>query len=221
MKTPSLVVSAKAESTIEPVPEGLHPGVLVALFDVGTQYSEKFDTAQRKLVLQFELPDLPTLDAERDGKKVKLPRLVSIRLTRSLNEKAKLRALLESWRGRRFTVPEMEALDLGKLLSIPAVVQVMHEHKPDGKVFANVANLLPVPKGTQKPVASSSVTLFSVDQLEGPADLEEAKLAPWIAELVKQSREWERLTKRAARPVPASAPAGVHTSSDGDDDINF
>ncbi len=55
--------------------------------------------ASPKMVLQFELPDLPSLDAERDGKRMKLPRVVSIRLTRSLNQKVRLRALLETWHG--------------------------------------------------------------------------------------------------------------------------
>ncbi len=225
MKSPSLLVSSSTASTIEPVPEGLHPGVLVSIFDVGTQFSEKFDIAQRKLVLQFELPDLPPIDAERDGKKVKLPRLVSIRLTRSLNEKARLRALLETWRGRRFTPPEMEALDLGKLLSTPAFVQVMHEHKTDGKTFANIANLMPVSKGTPKPVATSPTTLFSVDQLETPQDLEEAKLAPWIVELVKTSREFERLvaraTKQASAPSPATPVAAPVSGEPVEDDVPF
>ncbi len=225
MKSPSLLVSSSTASTIEPVDEGLHAGVLVSIYDVGTQYSEKFDNASRKLVLQFELPDLPPIDAERDGKKVKLPRLVSIRLTRSLNEKAKLRALLESWRGKRFTAPEMQSLDLGKILGTPALVQVMHETKTDGRVFANVANLMPVPKGTPKPVATSPIVAFSVDALEAPSDLEQAGLPPWIAELVKTSREFERLIARATKKAPAPSPptpvAAPVSGEPVEDDVPF
>ena len=204
MKTPSLLVSSKTESTIEPVPEGLHHGVLTSIYDLGTLFSEKFDIAQRKLVMTFELPDLAPLYVERDGKRVQLPRVVSLRLTRSLNEKAKLRALLESWRGKRFTASEMQSLDLGKLLGTPAWVQILHEVKTDGKTFANISNLLPIPKGTPKPVASSALVLFSVDQLEAPSDLEQAGLPPWIAELVKTSREFERLVARATKQAPGT-----------------
>ena len=212
MKTPSLIVSSKGESNIEPVPEGLHAGVLVGLYDVGTQYSEKFDNSMRKLVLAFELPELPLIEVERDGEKKHLPRVVSLRLTRSLNEKSRLRALLESWRGKRLTPEEANAFDMARVLGIPALVQVMHEQKPDGKVFANVNNLLPLPKG-QAVQASTPPFLFSVDQLEAPADIEGAGLPQWIADLVKGSREFERLSKRSVKAVTPSRPASAPLAS--------
>lgn len=216
----SLIVSAKAESTIEPVPEGLHAAVCTALHDVGTQYSEKFDTSHRKLVVQWELPELSPLEVERDGVKEKLPRCLSRRFTMSLNEKANLRHMLESWRGRKFTEAELAGFDVAKLLGVACQLQVMHESKGD-RMYANIANVLPAPRGA-KLKAQTPLVMFSV------ADLKEAKLPDnlpeWIGKLVMESREWERLGNRARNgaAVPAGKAAEEPAATDtGDDDVPF
>ena len=217
----SLIVSATAESNIEPVPEGVHPAVCVSLYDVGTQYSEKFSTNHRKLVVSWELPDLPKIDLERDGKKESLPRCVSRRFTMSLNEKANLRHVLESWRGRKFTEGELSGFDIAKLLGVPCQLQIMHETTGTGRTFADVANVLPAARGVD--VKTETPTrLFSVNDLDAPelpADLPE-----WIGKLVMESREWERLSERRVKPTgtasqvePASAPA----ERTEDDDVPF
>ena len=91
----SLIVTAKSGADIEPVPEGLHLAVCVGLYDVGTIHSEMFGRDSRKCILQFEFPELPPLESG--------PRIMSRQFTMSLNAKAKLRAFLETWRGRTFT----------------------------------------------------------------------------------------------------------------------
>ena len=75
-----LLVSSKSGSDIEPVPAGLHQGVCVGVFDIGTQHSEIWNKDSRKVILQFELPELPPLDAG--------PRMLSRRFTMSLGVKA-------------------------------------------------------------------------------------------------------------------------------------
>lgn len=217
----SLLVSAKSDRNVDPVPEGLHPAACVGIYDVGTQYSEKFDTSRRKCVLVFELPDLPPLEMERDGQRVKLPRCLSRRFTMSLNETATLRAFLESWRGRRFTEAELAGFDLGKCLGVGAQVQVMHAPGSEGRTFANLTNALPAPKGAQIKAQTPPV-LFSVGSLTEP------KLPPglpeWLAKLCMESKEWDRLVARAAKPAPAAAtppPAQTEAAFDNSDDVPF
>ena len=218
MKPAQFIVSQKSESSIEPIPEDLHYGVLVRLYDVGSQYSETFDKLSRKLVLQFELPDLPHIEAEIDGKKVSLPRLISYTVTKSLHEKAKLKPLLETWRGRRFTTEELNGFDIANIVGKPGNVQVLHTHK-DGKTYANISNVLPYPKGMPQTKPTTETLMFSVDQLDSPEELETLKLPEWIQNLVKTSREWERLT--APKAAPKQAPAPVETATDDGGDVPF
>jgi len=179
-----LIVSSKSGSEIEPVPAGLHLAICVGVYDVGTQHSDIYNKDSRKVIIQFELPELPPIDAG--------PRVLSRRFTMSLNAKASLRAFLEAWRGRKFTEQELAGFDLSKLLGVPAQLQVMHDES-DGKTWANITTAIPAPKGV-KPVGKIVPTLFSVDNMQTP------ELPPtmttWMQDLVRESREYQRLVSR-------------------------
>ena len=202
----SLIVTAKSGADIEPVPEGLHLAVCVGLCDVGTIHSEMFGRDSRKCILQFEFPELPALDSG--------PRIMSRQFTMSLNAKAKLRAFLETWRGRKFTEAELAGFDLEKLLGAPCQLQVMHTVKEDGRTSANITTAIPAPKGV-RPVASIKPYLFTVDALT--AAVLPDSLQTWIADLVRTSREWRALTEARKRPRTTAPTAAPPTAEDEDD----
>ena len=201
----SLIVTAKSGADIEPVPEGLHLAVCVGLYDVGTIHSEMFGRDSRKCILQFEFPELPPLESG--------PRIMSRQFTMSLNAKAKLRAFLETWRGRKFTEQELAGFDLEKLLGAPCQLQVMHTVKEDGRTSANITTAIPAPKGI-RPVASIKPYLFTVDALTAPVLPE--SMQQWIQDLVKTSQQWRALTESPKRPR-VSAPAATPPPTDDDD----
>lgn len=188
-----LIVSSKSGSEIEPVPAGLHASACVGVYDVGTQHSDLYGKDSRKVIIQWELPELPPLDAG--------PRMLSRRFTMSLNAKANLRAFLEGWRGRKFTEAELAGFDLSKLLGAPCMLQVMHDEN-GGKTYANISAAIPMPKGQTVKVATKP-TLFSVEDLTVPTLPQ--SLPQWIGDLVKTSREWQRLVARPRATAPASA----------------
>ncbi len=200
MNTSTLIVSEKGNK-IEPVPEGIHNAVCVGLYHVGTQHCNFFETDQRKLIITWELPELLPIESERYGKRHQSPRCLSRNFTLSLNEKANLRQILESWRGRKFTDSELKGFDIGKLLGVPCQLQVEHEQGKEGRTFAKVTNVLPAPRDS-KVTASIQPKMFSV------TDLKEAKLPDflpeWVKNVVMQSREWEMLLKRASNISPAN-----------------
>lgn len=76
--------------------------------------------------------------------------MVSKRYTASLHEKAALRADLESWRGRPFTPEELDGFDLDNVIGAPCFFNVVHNTK-DGKTYANVTSIMPLPKGMNAP----------------------------------------------------------------------
>jgi hypothetical protein len=82
--------------------------------------------------------DFPTETIEINGEQK--PRCISITLTKSTHEQAKLRKHLVSWRGRDFTEDELADFALTKLLGVPANVGVT-QTKKEGKTYANISTI--------------------------------------------------------------------------------
>ena len=78
-------------------PAGTHVARAIKIIDLGTQHGEYLGepTVRSQIVVQWELPN-ETLTIDGEDK----PFIVSCFYTNSLNEKAKLRADLETWSGK-------------------------------------------------------------------------------------------------------------------------
>jgi hypothetical protein len=176
-----LIAKDKGGGDFTPIPEDLHLAVCYGIWDIGTQFSEKFGKATRKVVIVWELPHCR---GEFDGKN--LPRAISKRYTVSLHKKAELRKDLESWRGKKFTDEELKGFDLKKLIGVPCQIQVLHS-TADGKTYANIAAITKAPTGTNvKP--ENPVKFFSFDDgIPVPEGTPE-----WIMALIRQSEEFQR-----------------------------
>ncbi len=124
-------------------PAGAHTAVCVDVVDLGIIESE-FNGEKKK---QHKVRIVWQIDEDMDNGK---PYIAGKRYTLSLHEKASLRKDLESWRGRPFTVPELEGFDLENLLSVGALINVIHEPK-NGKVYDNVTSIMRLPKNMIAP----------------------------------------------------------------------
>lgn len=218
----SLTVSSESKSSAPPVPEGVHIGALVGLYDIGTTYAEKFDKRSRKLILSFEFPELEPIEVERDGKKVKLPRVLTKRFTKSLHEKSVLLSFINSWRGKKLTADEVKNFELARMLGHGGQFQVIHESKQDGGIKAKINTVLPLPKGSSVSFTSPK-EIFSVDQLDAPEEVESLPYPKWIIESIKESEEYQRLAARVT-PQPAvrqAVAAGVAPAPGDEDDCPF
>ena len=130
------IYARKKDSDYAVAPEGLWPAVCCDVYDLGlvqTQFGE-----QVKIEISWQLE-------ERDPK-TNRRFLVSQRYTPSLHEKSKLRPLLESWRGRKFTKDEEREFDIEKLLGACCQLQIVHNIKDEGRCYANVQACVPYPK---------------------------------------------------------------------------
>jgi len=178
-----LMAKDKGGGDFTPIPEDLHLAVCYGIWDLGTQFSEKWSKTIHKVVIVWELPNCRG-EFERDGKMIDLPRAISKTYTVSLHKKADLRKDLESWRGKRFSEEELKGFDLKKLLGAPCQIQVIH-NKVDDKTYSNIAALTKAPTGTKiKP--ENPVTFFSFEeQTDIPINTPQ-----WISDLIKASEEW-------------------------------
>lgn len=140
------VMVAEPESTFLPAPAGLHRAVCVDVVDLGMVETTFGTKRMVRLVWQIE-------ESMPDGRMFS----VGQRYAASLHEKANLRKVLESWRGKAFTAEELKGFDLEKLIGINCQLNVVQTVR-DGKTFANVQTVVPPAKGSTVLQADGSYT---------------------------------------------------------------
>jgi len=121
-------------------PQGSHLATLVAIIDLGT-HEEEFQGKvrnERQISLVWELAN-----EIEEGTTNRL--LVSQKYNFSANPKARLRLMLEGWRGRKYN--EGDPMQLSKVLGQPCLVTVVHKQSIKGRDYAIVTSVSGLPKG--------------------------------------------------------------------------
>lgn len=195
----ALVAKDNGSNDFQQAPEGTHRAVCYRLIDLGTQHNAHFDKWQHQVYIGWELSD----ELTDDGK----PLIIGRTYTVSLSEKANLRAHLEAWRGRKFTVEELNGFELQKVLGASCLVTVTHTEK-NGKSYANVAAVAALPKSVDKPTGVNTLTLYSIEDGENEVF---ASLPEWMRERIAACRE------RNSEPVTDAG----DPLAEFDDDIPF
>jgi len=145
----SIVVTASSGGReFKIVPSGTHLARLYRIVDLGTQESQ-FQGGevkiQRKVMFAWEIhgeDDTGEPLVTEDGK----PMAIFKNYTLSWNEAATLRKDLQAWRGVPWTDAEAKRFDLKNVLGQWCMLNVIHRPgQSDGKLFANVAGISPVP----------------------------------------------------------------------------
>src|SRR5262245_29276810 len=138
-----------------PHPEGVYNAVCCDVEDLGmlpTRFLNKDGSvkAQPKVRIVWQ-----TLKKMEDGR----PFTLGQRYTNSLHEKAVLYKDLKAW-----GVPMDEELDLESLIGRPCFVNIVHS-APDeeGRVYANVASIMPLPEG-MRPIHVSADYIRKIDR---------------------------------------------------------
>lgn len=198
----------------KPVPPGAYVARCFQVIDLGTQTStgQFGEKSQHKLRICWEIhgedDDGQALTVTIEGKT--LPMTVAKDYAVTLHEKASLRKDLAAWRGRDFTPEEAKAFDVSKLLGAYVLINVTNSTSNNGKTYANVAGLSPLPKAlaATKPAGVHPLQQFDLDN----PDWEVFESLPqWLQDRIKAAPEYAR-----SRGEPATAAAGVD-----DEDIPF
>jgi hypothetical protein len=209
----SIYVSASSGGNYperKPLEAGAYAAVCDMVVDLGVQPSPGGQYApKRTLLLRFQIPS-ERVEITKDGETKSLPAVISRTVGLSLNEKATLRQLLQSWRGRAFTPDELKKFDLLAVLGKPAFVNVTHSVKGD-KTYANLTSIMPLPKGMPAPTLEGDALWFSVDSPNSEAF---DKLPAWV-----QDKIANRIIEKpaAAKPAAPAAPAAEFV----DDEVVF
>jgi hypothetical protein len=159
------------------IPEGIYDGVLVGVYDLGTQQNEMFKKEQEKVLFVWELVD----DEHPD------PLTISKFYTNSHHEKSALRHDFEAITGRSLTKEEEESgVELKSLLGTPAQVQIVKDNV-NGKERSKIKSVMKFREKRKIKAKSNLVYYDMTENQELPNDTPE-----WIAQIIKRSIEFTK-----------------------------
>lgn len=193
-------------------PAGAHIARCCQVIDLGTQHDEYMGKPKimRKVRIAWELPLEKAVFSDERGEE---PFMCSAEYTLSLSERANLRHMLESWRGKEFTAKELEGFDLDVLVGKPCMVNIVHKTSKSKRQYAQVTSVTPLPKGTTCPKATLETAVYDVE--DGPNEVFK-KLPDWIREKIMASDEAKGGT---GEDDPGSAAAAAEQPDE--DDVPF
>ena len=180
------------------VPPGNHVARCYSIIDMGTQtMSGQFgEQSAHKIRLGFEV-----LGEDEDGTPMmvsingkSMPMTIDKEYTVSMHEKANLRKELAAWRGRAFTAEEAAAFDVSKLLGQYCLLNVAHKDAANGKTYANIVGISPLPSALKntKPAGVHPLVRFDLD---APDINVFESLSEWLQNKIKAAPEWDRKGK--------------------------
>lgn len=192
------ITATNNASTFEPIAAGNYFARCYSMVDLGTQNTGFKDEAgedkwQRQVRIGWELPDE---SFEKDGHQ--RCKTISGTYTLSMNEKANLRKILESWRGASFTDEQAKAFDVTKLLGVACMLNIIHKTSNGGKLYANVSAVTSVPKGMGVKAQVNKTEVFTFEEY---SDDSFSRLPDYLKDIIKKSTEWNELSSPSLTPI--------------------
>lgn len=181
------------------------PGTFVSrcyrFIDMGTQQTTDFNGAV-KHVHQVRLSwELPTELMEK-GSNAGKPFSMTQTFTWSMHEKANLRKLLETWRGKKFTDADFgdNGFNTRKLIGVSCTMSIVHKEKKDGTTGSKISAITPIMKGMECPPQVNESLYFSFDEAMSKPEHERiaylndflAKVAQGTRDAIMRSPEYQR-----------------------------
>ena len=194
MKAP---ISTGGTGTKQLAPEGTHVARCIQIIDKGTTFDQKWQNRKRKVQFVFELPNELTVFAEEKGEQ---PFIAKTIMNLSMGEKAIMRKFIEAWIGKKMTDKQASDLDLFKLISKPAMINLSHNTLADGRTFVNIMSISPLPKGMECPEQINEALCY--DTTEHDQEVFD-KLPSFIQEDICKSDEWAARLNAANKVSPA------------------
>jgi len=173
-------------------PAKTHVARLLRVVDLGTTYSEKYNSSNRYIDLCWELTATNHVFNEEIGEQ---PFVVSRKVTQNIGPKSTFGKMIKSWTGE--DVPE--EFDIEELFEIPCMISVLHaDVTKDGDVttYANVDTVVGVPDGMEVPELRNDPFIFDIDGFDQETF---DSLPEFMREIIASSDEY----KEMKTPKPA------------------
>ena len=174
-------IKDRAKPKVPPVEAGVYMAVCIGFIDLGEQYSEKFKNYSNTGMYVWELPS-DTIDIDGEVK----PRQLSKEFAISGSSKSNLRKFIESWNSKSYSDEEFMEFDLFEQIGKPCQLNVVLN---ETKEYANVDNLMPIPKGFPAPATDTKYIYWDMGNWDEAVFNE---LPEWIQEKIKKSTEYQK-----------------------------
>jgi hypothetical protein len=204
------VVSDKGGGEFQKPKPGAFPARCVQIIDLGTHRETFAKSRKEKLIRKVRIGwELPTQKATFDEEKGEESFVIGQDYTQSLGERANLRIMLESWRGRAFTADELQGFDLKVLLGKACFLNIIHKKSETTKrEYAQVTSVMKLPEGVTCPKATMPKVIYDIDQGETGSF---SQLSEYLQNRIKESEEWRD------HPVETKPATSAETDPDDDD----
>jgi len=193
-----MINATSSVKDFDPVPAGTHIARCYQMIQIGT-VPETFEGNTKdtpKVRIGFELPNEKKVFHEGEEAR---PFAISKEYTLSMNEKANLRKMLESWRGKQFSDEEAVSFDITKLLGKECMISVIHKTSKQGRTYADIATVSPVPKGMEAPAQINASVILSFDNFDKEVF---EKLPNFIKDKIKTSKEYKAMGSEVGTEYP-------------------
>lgn len=174
-------IKDRAKPKVPPVEAGVYMAVCIGFVDLGEQYSEKFKNYSYKGMYIWELPG-ETIEIDGEMK----PRQLSKEFTISASNKSNLRKFIETWNSKSYSDEDFMEFDVFEQVGKPCQLNVVLN---ETKEYANVDNLMPIPKGFPAPTTNTEYIKWDMDAWNDDVF---AKLPEWIQEKIKKSTQYQK-----------------------------
>ena len=224
---PWKTTAGSGESDWENPKPGLHNAVCYGLVQLGTHMTTgQYAKMTPLIMVMWELEERTT-HGQRYSQRA--------RYTDSFHSKARLRQMLESWRGKKYV--EGEEIDLEKLIGAPCTLNLI-ENTNNGKTYINVESVMPYQKNAERLKPEVPTVCFNLHE---PDMAEFEKVPEYLQKMIQESPEWRDdpvhqsmpmqgpATGKSAAPAEAKQAAAAAQApqppepmpEDFDDDIPF
>lgn len=148
----------------EPIAAGNYPARCYQMLQIGTVTEVINGEVKQlnKVRIGWELPTELKVFKEENGEQ---PLVISDEFTLSMHEKASLRKMLASWRGKDFTEDEAKSFDITKLLGKPCLINIIHKpsKKDPTRIYEKIGSVSSIPKGMEVPEQMNKTMVLSYD----------------------------------------------------------
>jgi hypothetical protein len=184
------IIAENTGTKREPIPQGNYVARCYQMIEIGT-VQEEFE-GQKKIMHKVRIGwELPTEQRVFDEAKGEQPLVISNEYTLSMHEKSKLRAILQSWRGKAFSEEEAKSFDITKLIGVPCMLNIIHKVTPNG-TYANIGSVAPIPKGLECPPQINPTFVLSYDNFDYGAYM---GLPDFIKAKMQTSLEFQKINQ--------------------------
>lgn len=200
------------------IAEGTHLAICYSIVDLGThveEYQGNFNPSH-KIQIGWELPNLTYKYTPKDSDEEKdfIPCIFKD-YTDSLNEKSNLFKDLVSWRGKAFTVEELNGFDIEKVIGNPCLITVIHvTAKTSGNQYEKITSVSKILEGMSIPELSRQTRFLSFQEDPYNENLLNS-LPEWLQNKIISSNEYKKMN---IKEIPVGENAIDESTKPANDD---